>query len=538
MKNKSSLFVLILSLMAMAGSPALPQSGEVGSGRYEFTGKFLDVTSDETIFDNGVWWISKGTGPLVQYPMAVFVNGVDKGTTFLLKFGHRVGDTWPEITAIYNTGYIRSVPPGLPYGTGFTLGPAYWGSDEIYVHNVQISRIDIDTTGTTPYGSIKLTIRARDFHSSRWPSYRLDITYNAILSDPAIDATQMAVTESFSVASGFSLSISRQASREGFKWVQLSSMYINTTQHDSDSAVYVDSNESIHYSRFSDVGCNNSIYTLPEVLSSLNPWVEARHNDNLGWQGNTPNTIIFVNSAGLVGQATIQGYITCTSDPNDDNVGVWINYDSAPLSFNTGDTGNINYTLISQDDPKEPPLTFADVSLSHWAWDWIERLYAVGITGGCATNPLRYCPENSVTRAQMAIFLERGIHGSSFAPPTVSPSFNDTAGHWAEDWIEALYSDGITAGCGGGNYCPDASTTRAQMAVFLLRSKHGAGYTPPPAGGTMFSDVSVNHWAGAWIEQLAIEGITGGCATNLYCPEDPVTRAQMAVFLVRTFNLP
>jgi hypothetical protein len=80
--------------------------------------------------------------------------------------------------------------------------------------------------------------------------------------------------------------------------------------------------------------------------------------------------------------------------------------------------------------------------------------------------------------------------------------------------------------------------TRAQMAIFLLRSKHGAAYIPPTASGTMFTDVPVSYWAVNWIEQLATEGITGGCSTGLYCPDNPVTRAQMAVFLVRTFSLP
>jgi hypothetical protein len=100
-----------------------------------------------------------------------------------------------------------------------------------------------------------------------------------------------------------------------------------------------------------------------------------------------------------------------------------------------------------------------------------------------------------------------------------------------------LATEGITAGCGGGNYCPEGNVTRAQMAVFLLKSKHGAAYVPPPATG-LFPDVPVGYWARNWIEQLAVEGITGGCGGGNYCPEDNVTRAQMAVFLVRTFNLP
>jgi CSLREA domain-containing protein len=186
--------------------------------------------------------------------------------------------------------------------------------------------------------------------------------------------------------------------------------------------------------------------------------------------------------------------------------------------------------------------TFADVPLNYWALNFIERLYGAGITGGCAVNPLRYCPEGMVTRAQMAVFLERGIHGSSYNPPAVggSTGFNDVPPtYWAASWIKQLAIEGITDGCGFGNYCPESPVTRAQMAVFLLRSKHGSSYTPPVVGNsTGFSDVPPNYWAAAWIKQLVAEGITSGCGTGTYCPEAPVTRAQMAVFLVRTFNLP
>ena len=74
------------------------------------------------------------------------------------------------------------------------------------------------------------------------------------------------------------------------------------------------------------------------------------------------------------------------------------------------------------------------------------------------------------------------------------------------------------------------------MAVFLLRTMHGAGYSPPPAAG-VFNDVDLAYWAVAWIEQLAAEGITFGCGNNNFCPESLVTRAQMAVFLVRALTL-
>jgi len=79
------------------------------------------------------------------------------------------------------------------------------------------------------------------------------------------------------------------------------------------------------------------------------------------------------------------------------------------------------------------------------------------------------------------------------------------------------------------------------MAVFLERAMAWPDATIiPPASGTIFDDVPADHWAAAWIEQLAADGITGGCSSvpPLYCPDNPVTREQMAVFLVRSFELP
>ncbi len=196
-------------------------------------------------------------------------------------------------------------------------------------------------------------------------------------------------------------------------------------------------------------------------------------------------------------------------------------------AFNNGEV----YTISK-------PATFSDVSLTYWASSYIERLYHAGITGGCGTGI--YCPDATVTRAQMAVFLLKGMHGSSYIPPAVglTTGFGDVAtDYWAAAWIKQLAAEGITSGCGGGNYCPDATVTRAQMAIFLLKAKHGSSYSPPNASG-VFTDVPVGYWADKWIEQLAVEGVTSGCGNGNYCPDNSVTRAQMAVFLVKAFNLP
>jgi hypothetical protein len=187
--------------------------------------------------------------------------------------------------------------------------------------------------------------------------------------------------------------------------------------------------------------------------------------------------------------------------------------------------------------------TFVDVPTSHPFFMWIEALVHAGITGGCATNPAMYCPDDQVTRAQMAVFLLRGIHGGGYQPAAATGTmFADVAASLPlASWIEQLAREAITGGCATSppQYCPAAAVTRGQMAVFLLRSIHGADYQPPAATGT-FADVPTTYIFAPWIEQLAREGITAGCATNpaRYCPEDPVTRGQMAVFLVRAFQLP
>jgi hypothetical protein len=185
--------------------------------------------------------------------------------------------------------------------------------------------------------------------------------------------------------------------------------------------------------------------------------------------------------------------------------------------------------------------TFSDVPTYYWANDFIQKLYVAGITGGCANNPLRYCPTQTVLRDQMAVFLLRAKHGKAYQPPAASGDFSDVAiSYWAAAWIERLRDEGITGGCGTSplRYCPTNPVRREEIAVFLLRAKHGASYQPPAATG-MYADVPANHWAAAWIEQLSREDIGGGCSTTPknYCPTSPVTRDQMAAFLVRAFAL-
>jgi photosystem II stability/assembly factor-like uncharacterized protein len=159
------------------------------------------------------------------------------------------------------------------------------------------------------------------------------------------------------------------------------------------------------------------------------------------------------------------------------------------------------------------------------------------VTAGCGGG--NFCPSDPVTRAQSSVFLLRSLEGSTYEPPPATGTlFADVpADAFAAAWIEEIADRDITAGCGGGFFCPDESLTRAQAAVLNLRTKNGDTYQPPPATGMMFADVPVSHFAAAWIEDFARRGYTAGCAPNLYCPEQAVSRGQMAVFLAGVFTL-
>ncbi len=180
-----------------------------------------------------------------------------------------------------------------------------------------------------------------------------------------------------------------------------------------------------------------------------------------------------------------------------------------------------------------PGGTFVDDDGSVHEGD-IEAIVAAGITFGC--NPPfadRFCPDDPVTRGQMAAFLVRSLGLSAPGPS----GFVDTAGTRFERDIDAVAAAGITRGCNppaNDRYCPDAQVTRGQMAAFLVRA---FAYQTAEAG--TFLDVSGSTFA-TDIDALAAAGITRGCnppADDRYCPENLVTRAQMASFLTRALGL-
>jgi len=161
----------------------------------------------------------------------------------------------------------------------------------------------------------------------------------------------------------------------------------------------------------------------------------------------------------------------------------------------------------------------------------IEAIAAEGITRGC--NPpanTRFCPDDQVTRGQMAIFIARAYN----LLETTVDFFNDDNGKVYEDAANRLAHARLTQGCAPNRYCGDDTITRGEMAAFLSRAE-----ALPPSTTDRFADDNGHIFEGA-INSVAESRITLGCnppVNDSFCPDDSVTRGQMAGFIARALGL-
>jgi len=253
--------------------------------------------------------------------------------------------------------------------------------------------------------------------------------------------------------------------------------------------------------------------TTLTVTTNLGTCKWAASTDSASW--------VTLSSAGATGP----GSVTVT---------VAANNSGAPRSGNVfvaGQTFPVTETLTQQ--------IFADVPPSAYYFDAANLLYTYGITTGCSSSPLDYCPLNDVTRAQMAVFLVRSVWGSTAYTPPANQIFSDVPpGSFGYAEIQELYALGITSGCSPGMFCPNSNVTRSQMAVFIINARLGANLVFEYPSTPYFTDVPVGAFAFDQIQRMRQDNITSGCSPTTYCPTSPVTRGDMAIFIMRgLFNI-
>ena len=272
----------------------------------------------------------------------------------------------------------------------------------------------------------------------------------------------------------------------------------------------------------------------------------------------------------------------------------WENPTSGPLSP-TGVASNLT-------GPAGGTYAINDSAAGYGTLSVGQEISCFTATGNCYEMSV----DNAIPRpaAHWDLSFDETLSNGDVASATlhVGGSFGDVAPNSPfYRFVETLFHNQITSGCGGGSYCPTTTVTRAQMAVFLLKSKFGASYLAPAPSGSVFADVPAGSFGAAFIENLAALSVTSGCGggqllprrpdhpgtdvrlpsahsrgsrvhssrlyepdlrrrplrqrlrslgrgarrprhhrrlrRGLYCPNNPVTRGQMAVFLSTTFSL-
>jgi hypothetical protein len=182
-----------------------------------------------------------------------------------------------------------------------------------------------------------------------------------------------------------------------------------------------------------------------------------------------------------------------------------------------------------------PAFPFSDVDSTSSFFPFIQGIYAAEVMPDCGVGS--FCLNGTISRKEMAQFLLLAKNGASYTPPACTTQiFSDVpCSNSYAAWINEIYHEGITSGCSTGVFCPDGTITRSQMAVFLLVAK---GVTPAPCPPSSFADIAATSPFCPWINEAQREGITAGCGGGDFCPSTNVTRGQMAVFLSTTFSIP
>jgi hypothetical protein len=196
------------------------------------------------------------------------------------------------------------------------------------------------------------------------------------------------------------------------------------------------------------------------------------------------------------------------------------------------------------------PTPFADVLEDHWARTYIVDLYENGYISGCSTEPLSYCPESKMSRAESAVFVERGLRGGGYMPSDPQEQlFADVSlAEWYAKWANVLRDDGYTEGCGTDPliFCPLQFHTRAEATVFFERMLHGIDYLPPEPTTQVYGDVPVgldSAWFSKWVMAAELDGLLLGCedpddhAEGLFRPLDELTRAEGACMMFRAKSI-
>ena len=322
------------------------------------------TTSCSTIYQDAAWAISTcPDDPRIPATMTVWLDGVEQSEPAArIEIAHPTDDgtSRPTVVVLYASGFVRLKPnadptPAIPFGISAVLGPAYWAGG-VYHHNPTLESVHM-TTAWLPNGPLRLTITGTNGIFA--------VGYKVTMPPPSDNLTRWHIAQTYTATTTISIDADRLVDHEGFKLAQFSSMFINQAGscdggdggcHDADGARYIAAGGAHRQVAFADVE-SGWVFSSTSALEDV--WLDILHSDDQGWQGNTPNVRIALDALPEAGTITPQGWISATTDPNQDNVGLWL-HDDGVTGWNAGQSASTSYWILAQDDPPEP---WADLGL-------------------------------------------------------------------------------------------------------------------------------------------------------------------------------
>ncbi|MCP4185897.1 MAG: hypothetical protein GY761_21760, partial [Hyphomicrobiales bacterium] len=325
--------------------------------------KYAYQTNDcTTIHDPGNGWVIEmcKENAAIGLPMEITLDGVVQNS------GHRLVRVYhqsendlgvPQVMVLYSSGFLRlkqnaDPNPAIPFGSSFILGPAYWSGDT-YNHNPQLESLKIDTSWL-PSSSLRIQASGQN--------QAFDVSYDLTLPPPRDRQTRLHVSQTYTATTNIAIDTAHRNMAEGFKLLQFSSMYINEGEscngepagcHDSNAVRFIGNDLVRQQVAFADLSLGNNILTTTTPIGST--WLDLLHTDDTGWQGNTPNVRVALDELPNDHTITPQGWIEADTNPNNDNVGLWLHDDGlASQNWTAGQSDQIGYWLLAQDDPPAP----------------------------------------------------------------------------------------------------------------------------------------------------------------------------------------
>lgn len=185
--------------------------------------------------------------------------------------------------------------------------------------------------------------------------------------------------------------------------------------------------------------------------------------------------------------------------------------------------------------PTAPAAPFGDIQ-NHWAKDDIKAMMDLGLFKGVDSS--RFAPDTAMTRAMFITVLAR-FSGEDLAPYTSSRFVDVAPGQWYTQAVEWAADRRITSGTGDGNFHPNDTITREQMAVMLQQYlQYKGGELPAAADKVTFNDeAKISSWSKEAVQAMQQAEIISGKPGNAFDPQGTATRAEACTMLSRVVAL-